>query len=68
MFDIYYKRKDYEKINELKILLLELLSKSNKYEYHTLVYKYIKMYDMQNKKAELQDMVNFMINLNKKIV
>lgn len=68
MFDIYHKSENYEKIDELKIMLLELLSKSNKYEYHTLVYKYIKMYDMQNKKDELQDMVNFMINLNKKIV
>lgn len=68
MFDIYYKRKDYEKINELKILLLELLSKNNRYEYHTLVYQYIKMYDFQNKKDELHDLVNFMININKKTV
>ncbi|WP_235900872.1 hypothetical protein [Inconstantimicrobium porci] len=68
MFDIYHKSENYDKIDELKIMLLELLSKSNKYEYHTLVYKYIKMYDMQNKKDELQDIVNFMINLNKKIV
>lgn len=66
MFDIYYKREDYEKLNELKILLLELLSKSNKHDFHTLVYEYIKMYDKQGKRAELEDLVNFMINLNKK--
>lgn len=68
MFEIYYKREDYQKLNELKILLLELLSKSNKHEFHTLVYEYIKMYDKQGKRAELEDLVNFMINLNKKAV
>ena len=66
MFDLYYNKRDFKKLEEVKILLLELLLQSRENEYNTLVYKYIKMYDEQDKKAEIHDLVNFMIDLKKK--
>ena len=66
MFDIYYENKQYKKLEEIKILLLGLLSESNKHEYHTLVYKFIKMYKMRNKVDQIDDLLNFMIDLENK--
>lgn len=64
LFSIYYKEQNYEKIEQLKTYLMELLMNDNRTEYHTLVYKYINMYSSMNKKDDLDNLVNFMINLD----
>lgn len=65
LFSIYSKRGDYTKLEELKFYLIELLNKDNRPEYHTLIYKYINMYSMQNKKDDLDSLVSFALSLNR---
>ncbi|MDY5911483.1 MAG: hypothetical protein SPJ62_05630 [Inconstantimicrobium porci] len=65
LFSIYKKREDYEGLNNLKVHLIELLNKDNRPEYHTLIYKYINMYSMQNKKDDLDSLVSFALSLNR---
>ena len=63
LFSIYYNKNDFKTLEQLKVYLMELLTKSNKTEYHTLIYKYIHMYSMQNKKDDLDSLVSFALNL-----
>lgn len=63
LFSIYKDQNDIKKLEEIKIDLTELISKDNRPEYHTLIYKFISMYSMQNKKDDLDSLVSFALNL-----
>lgn len=67
LFLIYLHKKEYNKLEYLKPYLMDLLNNDNKKEYHTLIYKYISMYSMQNKKEHIDSLVSYALNLNSKL-